>query len=368
MAVPFIDLKPQNDLVKQRVMGEIDSLIDANSFILGRQVSDFESTFASSTGADFAIGVNSGTDALIIALHAAGIGEGDEVIVPSFTFFATVEAVMRVGATPVFADIDPRTFCIDSSTVEKVISSKTVAILPVHVYGYPVDTDLISQIDSPREIKIIGDSAQAFGASRSEVSVGALGDASCFSFFPTKPLSGFGDGGMIVTNNEEMANQARLLARHGAVDKYNPVIAGYNSRLDSLQAAVLSIKIKHADMWMQQRKDAAMMYASLLQDTPLLLPFEDLDTEHAFHLYTVLSEDRDSLRDHLMQRGVGVAVYYQNPLHLTDACAGLNNGSIGLDNTMRASERCISLPMYAGISGDQIEEVAAAVIEYFGGR
>lgn len=315
--IPILDLVPEVEFLWDDLMAAITRVLRSGQFILGPEVETFEREVAEYLGAKHAIGLNSGTDALVIGLRALGVGPGDEVITTPFTFFATAEAISLVGATPVFVDIDPRTFNINPELIPPAITPRTKAILPVHLYGRPAEMDSILAIAEEHGLKVLEDCAQAFGATYRGQKVGTLGHAGAFSFFPSKNLGAYGDGGLLVTNDDQVAEIARMLRVHGSRRKYFNEMVGYNSRLDALQAAILRVKLPHVDRWNERRRQVAERYNQLLSGVPgLVLP--EISEGHVFHQYTVriLGGKRDAVQQLLAEAGIGTMVYYPIPLHL----------------------------------------------------
>jgi len=348
--IPIFDPRPQLEELWDEIMAAIERVLRSGQFILGPEVKAFEREVAAYLGVKHAIGVNSGTDALIIALHALGIGPGDEVITTPFTFFATAEAISRVGATPVFVDIDPRTFNINPALIEPAITPRTRAILPVHLYGHPADMDPIMEIARAYNLKVVEDAAQAFGALYKGKKAGTIGDVGCFSFFPTKNLGAFGDGGLIATNDDQIAERARMLRVHGARRRYYHEILGYNSRLDPVQAAVLRVKLHHLDRFNAMRREVALRYSAMLSDIPqVVLPQELPYTYHVYHQYTIRLKavPRDDLCSALEEAGLGTSVYYPVPIHRLPVYA---QRSFRLPEAERAATEVLSLPMWPGLS------------------
>ena len=316
--IPIYDPRPEIEALRPEIEAAIRRVLDSGRFILGPEVEAFEEEVAEYLGVRHAVGLNSGTDALVIGLRALGVGPGDEVITTPFTFFATAEAISLVGAKPVFVDIDPRTFNIDPALVPAAITERTKAIVPVHLYGQAADMDPILAIAKEHGLKVLEDTAQAFGGEYKGRKLGAIGDAGAFSFFPTKNLGGFGDGGLLATNDDGVAEAARMLRAHGAKRKYQNEVLGYNSRLDALQAAVLRVKLRHIDAFNEARRVRARAYTSRLTElegvTP---PYEAPYGVHVYHQYTVriAGGRRDAVAAGLAERGVGTMVYYPTPVH-----------------------------------------------------
>lgn len=361
VTVPFVDLKQQYASIRKDVDAAIARVIENTSFILGPEVRAFEASFAEYVGAGACIGVNSGTAALQLALMAAGIGAGDEVIVPSFTFFATAEAVSVLGATPVFIDIDPISYTITAQGVARAITSRTRALIPVHLYGQSVDLDPVLELAAKHNLHVIEDAAQAHGADYKGKRLGALGSAGCFSFYPSKNLGAYGEAGAIVTNDEELATRLRLLRDHGSTSKYAHAIVGYNFRMEEIQAAVLNVKLPHLTQWNEARRANAARYNAALAQSGLVLPREMDYARHIYHVYAVQTDNRDDLQKHLTAAGVQSGVHYPIPIHLQPAYASLGYKRGDLPATEELAERVLSLPMFPELSNEQIDRVAEAV-------
>lgn len=358
--IPLFDPLVQFRDLKTELLSAAERVLSSGSYILGEEVAAFESEVASYLGVTHAVGVNSGTDALTIALRAVGVSPGSEVITSTFTFFATAESICQAGATPVFADIDPATFNIDPLSIEKVITDRTAAIVPVHLFGRPAPMGEILGIGKTTGVPVVEDAAQAFGASIDGRRAGTMGDAAAFSFFPSKNLSGFGDGGLIATDDDGVAAAAEMLRVHGARRKYFNEVIGYNSRLDSLQAALLSVKLPHVDRWNQQRRSAGVFYNDLLRDcSNVVLP--ESSRGDVCHQYTVRigNGQRDHVVKRLQEASISTAIYYPVPLHLLPAFEQLPQQ--GLPHAEQAAEEVLSLPMWPGIGHDVQQRVAAAV-------
>ncbi len=335
-------------------------------FILGPEVKAFEEEIASYCGTKFAIGVASGTDALHLALLACGIKGGDEVITSPFTFIATAEAITRCGATPVFVDVEPKTYNINPAQIEPKITEKTKAILPVHLYGQPADMAPILELAPKYNLKVIEDCAQALGAEYKGKKGGSLGDAGCLSFFPSKVLGAYGDGGMVVTNNPEIAEEVNVLRNHGCKQKYYHFTPGFNSRLDSLQAAVLRVKLGHLGQWIEQRYHKASLYSELLGEIKgIEPPYTAPYSHHIFNYYTIRLKNpelsRDKLKEYLSTQGIATAIYYPLSLHLQEVYKPLGYKSGDFPESESAQEEVISLPMYPELSEAQIEEITQAI-------
>ena len=358
MRIPVYDPLPEVEFLWPELEEAFRRVMRSGRYILGPEVEAFEEEVAAYLRVKHAIGVNSGTDALVIALRALGVGPGDEVITTPFTFFATAEAISLVGATPVFVDIDPRTFNINPDLIPSAITPRTKAILPVHLYGLPAEMDPILEIARSHGLKVLEDCAQAFGATYKGKKVGTLGDAGGFSFFPTKNLGGFGDGGLIVTNSDEVADLARMLRAHGSRRKYYNERVGYNSRLDALQAAFLRVKLRHVDAWNEARRQVASRYNELLAGlSGLVLP--EVSPGHVFHQYTVrVLGGRNRVAEALAREGVGTMVYYPVPLHRLPVYAHMG---AALPEAERAAREVLSLPIGPHLNPSSQEGVSEAL-------
>jgi dTDP-4-amino-4,6-dideoxygalactose transaminase len=334
---------------------------------MGEELERFEEEFALFCNTKYAIGVANGSDALILALIACEIGEGDEVITVPNTFIATTEAITHVGGKIVFADIDPKTYTIDISKIEEKINERTKAIIPVHLYGQPANMDPIMRLAKKYDLKVIEDAAQAHGAEYKGEKVGSIGDVACFSFYPGKNLGAYGDAGMITTNSEEIAKKVKLLRNHGRITKkYEHEIEGCSSRLDNLQAAILRVKLKYLNNWNDSRRDNAKKYNELLNDTAgIVTPYEADYAKHVYHLYVIRTEKgRDKLREELKLKGVATGIHYPIPLHLQPAYSYLGYKKGDFLVTEKASEEILSLPMFAELTGEQICETYQLIIDY----
>ncbi|MCD6300402.1 MAG: DegT/DnrJ/EryC1/StrS family aminotransferase, partial [Dehalococcoidales bacterium] len=350
--------------------GEIDQavhrVIESGQFILGEEVETLEREIATFLGVKYAIGVGSGTDALLLALLACGIKPEDEVITTPFTFIATVEAIIQCRARPVFVDIDPHTFNIDPTRIERKITERTKAILPVHLYGQPADMEPILELARKYKLKVIEDCAQSFGARYRGRKVGSFGNAGCLSFFPSKVLGAYGDGGMVVTDNAEVADKLRMLRNHGARQKYYHLIPGFNSRLDEIQAAILRVKLKHIDEWIDRRRQSAELYSRLLGEVAGIKPLYVAPYSfHNFNYYTIrLSDsriDRNKLREYLTSQGIATAIYYPLSLHLQEVCRSLGYQAGDFPESERAQGEVLSLPMYPELTEDEVEWVVEKI-------
>ncbi|HEV8140312.1 MAG TPA: DegT/DnrJ/EryC1/StrS family aminotransferase [Pyrinomonadaceae bacterium] len=358
VSVPFVDLKQQYASIKPEVDAAIARVIENTSFILGPEVRAFEAAFAEFVDARACIAVNNGTAALQLALMAAGIGASDEVIVPSFTFFATAEAVSVLGATPVFVDVDPVSYTVTAAAIERAITPRTRALIPVHLYGQAADLDPILELAKKHNLHVIEDAAQAHGAKYKGKRVGALGSAGCFSFYPSKNLGAYGEAGAVVTNDEELAKRLRLLRDHGSTSKYAHAIVGYNFRMEEIQAAVLNVKLGHLNDWNDARRARAARYNTSLSNCGLVLPQEMDYARHVYHVYAVQSQNRDELQKRLTAAGVQTGVHYPIPIHLQPAYASLGYKREELPVTENLAERVLSLPMFPELSDEQIDRVA----------
>ena len=367
--IPFVDLKVQYDSIKDEIDEAIQKVLNNTSFIMGEELKKFEEEFARFCNVKYAIGVANGSDALILALRACEIGEGDEVITVPHTFIATTEAISNVGGKVVFVDIDPKTYTIDIAKIEEKINERTKAIIPVHLYGQPADMDPIMKLAKKYNLKVIEDAAQAHGAEYKGKKVGSIGDVACFSFYPGKNLGAYGDAGMVVTNNEEIAEKVKLLRNHGRITKkYEHDIEGYSSRLDNLQAAILRVKLRHLNKWNESRRENAKKYNKLLNNIGgITTPYEANYAKHVYHLYVigVEKEGRDKLREELKSKGIATGIHYPIPLHLQPAYNYLGYKRGDFPITEKASQEIISLPMFAELSDEQIEEIVKIIRNYY---
>lgn len=363
--VPGLDLKAQYDTIQEEIDTAIHRVLQHGQFILGPEVKTLEKEMAAYCGTKYAVGVASGTDALRLALLACGLGPGHEVITTPFTFVATVEAIMQCGATPVFADIDPDSYNIDPARIEEKITPRTRALLPVHLYGQAAAMEAIMALAGRYHLKVIEDCAQALGAACRGRKVGAIGDAGCLSFFPSKTLGAYGDGGMVVTSDPVVAETVGMLRKHGVRNSYDYDLIGFNSRLDTLQAAVLSVKLKRLDGWNEERRRKAALYRQLLSEIEQIQtpPFPETDLP-CFNYFTVRLKaplSRDRLRAHLEKLGIQTMVYYPRSLHLQKAYRNLGYHRGDFPESEQAQEQVLSLPIYPELSMEQIEEVVAGI-------
>lgn len=361
--IPFVDLKTQYLNIKDEIDTAVLNVLESTQFVLGQEVTALEAEFASYCDADYGVAVNTGTSAIHLALLAAGIGSGDEVITVPFTFVATVAAIGYVGATPVFVDIDPGSYTIDVTQIEKAITERTKAILPVHLYGQPADMEPLLEIARRYGLTVIEDAAQAHGAEYKGRRVGSIGDIGCFSFYPGKNLGAYGEGGMAVTNNPEYANTMRMLRDWGQERRYHHVLKGYNYRMDGIQGAILRVKLRYIEAWTAARKAHATRYDALLANsgvkTPVVMPY----SHHVYHVYAVRSPHRDQLQQKLSERGIQTGIHYPIPVHLQPAYADLEYRLGDFPHSELAAREEISLPMYAELPADQLEIITTAVNE-----
>jgi dTDP-4-amino-4,6-dideoxygalactose transaminase len=365
MQVPFLDLKVQYRQIATELKPVLEEIMANGAFIGGPQVAAFEEEFAAFCGGGYCVGLNSGTDALRFALMAAGIGPGDEVITVPHTFIATTEAISQAGAVPVFVDIEPAGCTMDASQIGRRITSKTRAIVPVHLYGQPADMDPILEIAHKHQLTVIEDACQAHGALYKGRPAGSLGAAGCFSFYPGKNLGAFGDAGAVVTADENLARTMRMLREHGQSQKYYHDMEGYTGRLDAIQAAVLRLKLRRLAEWNRARRGNAQLYDRLLADVAgVTVVREAAAVQSVYHLYVILVDDRDGLQQHLTSKGIGTGLHYPLPLHLQKAYAqrGFQKGDFPVSEATAA--RLLSLPMFAELSPPQIEYVVECIKEY----
>jgi dTDP-4-amino-4,6-dideoxygalactose transaminase len=361
MSIPLIDLKLQYEQLRLEVNGAIADALSSMQLFLGPNVQKLEEDFAEYCSAQHAIGVANGTEALSLALRALEIGRGDEVITVSWTFMATIEAIVHVGATPVLVDIDPQTYCMDPKSLQGAINQRTRAVIPVHVYGHPCDMDAIRDICSLRRLSIIEDACQAHGARWGRQRVGSFGDAAAFSFYMSKNLAGYGDGGMVTANSDDLAATLRSLRDHGQRQRGIFETIGYNSRLDEIQAAIINVKFKRLTKWNEARRQCASYYKEKLAGTDLILPVEAKGAEHVYHLFSVRTPKRDQIAAALKEAGIGFATHYKMPPHIHPACEPYNLQQAYLPVTMQCAEEILQLPIYPELTHEQIDEVCAVV-------
>jgi dTDP-4-amino-4,6-dideoxygalactose transaminase len=365
--IPILDLKVQYDSLRDEIVEALLQVMESGNFILGPDVKALEREVAEYCGTRYAVGVASGTDALRLSFAALDIGSGDEVITTPFTFVATANTISHAGALPVFVDIDPATYNLDPSAVAAAVTPRTKAIVPVHLYGQPAAMDEILAIAQRHGLHVIEDAAQAIGAEDNGRRAGSMGACGCLSFYPTKNLGAYGDAGMIVTNDADLADRLDILRRQGGKTKYFHSVLGFNSRLDTMQAAILRIKLRHLDEWQEQRRQAAHRYNALLrgQGLPVTTPFERPDVRHVYHQYTLRAPQRDALAGSLKQRGIGTMIYYPLPLHLQGLYATLGMAEGALPNAEAAAREVISLPMYPELTEAQQTEIAQAIGDFY---
>ena len=365
--IPFVDLKAQYQSIKAEIDGAISETVESTSFIKGPRLAAFEEAFAGFCQVAHAVGASSGTTAITLVLRALGVGPGDEVICPSHTFMASAEPIWEVGATIVFADIDPDTYVIDPGSVADCMSEKTRVIMPVHIYGQMADMTALGALaaDGEGDIAVLEDAAQAHGARQNNRMSGSAGDAACFSFYPGKNLGAYGDAGMAMTADPELAELMRKLGDHGRQDKYLHEIPGFNYRMDPLQAAVLSVKLKHLEGWNENRRAAAARYDALLAGVPgVKLPTVAPGNVHVYHLYVIQVDDRDGLQAHLKQAGVSTGIHYPVPVHRQPATTHIDHRCAPLPVTEAMCGRILSLPIYPELTAADQETVSAAIAQF----
>lgn len=370
MNVPLLDLKEQNDQLRPEIEAALARVLDTNGFILGGEVAALENELAQYCAVKHAIGCASGSDAILLALMALEVGPGDEVITTPYSFFATVSSITRLGATPVFVDIEPDTYNLDPAEIEAKISSRTKAIEPVHLYGQCADMVAINEIAAKHGIAVVEDAAQAIGAEENSLRAGALGAIGCFSFYPSKNLGGMGDGGFLTTNDDALAAKLRALRVHGAEEKYYHKYVGLNSRLDGFQGAVLRVKLPHLDHWTSRRRENASIYKELFENHGLteqiVLPVERDNTKHIYNQYVIrVANQRDELRRYLSERGVGSDIYYPVSLHQQECFAYLGYKPGDLPESEKAATETLALPIFPELKREQLEFVAQTIANFF---
>ncbi len=363
--VQFVDLKKQYAPLKEEILAGINQVLDGMHLFLGENVQALEQEFAAFCHAKHGIGVSDGTTALHVILRALGIGPGDEVITVSHTFIATSEAIILAGARPVFVDIDPQTYLMDIEQLEASISPSTKAIMPVHLYGQMVDMERLQKIADQHGLKIIEDACQAHGAEFNGQRPGSLSDAAAYSFYYSKNLGAYGEGGFITTNDDELAHRVRMIRDHGSARKYCHDLIGMNARLDEIQAVVLRVKLKHLEEWNEARRQHAALYSQMLQGLPVVLPTEHPRARHVYHLYVIRAPERDALQTTLKDRGIFTGIHYPIPIHLQNATAYLNYKNGDFPHTEKAIKEILSLPMFAELSDADIIRVATAVKDFY---
>ncbi len=365
MKVPLLDLRAQYATIKEEVQRAINEVLASQNFILGRQVAELEVKMASYCGVRWAIGVASGTDALLLSLMALDIKTGDEVITTPYTFFSTVSSITRLGATPVFVDIDPKTFNIDSTKIEEKITPRTKAIIPVHLFGQTADMDTILKLARKHSVAVIEDAAQATGATHNGLTAGSMGDLGILSFYPSKNLGAYGDAGMVLTNNEKLAEKVSLLRVHGSKTQYYHSMIGTNSRLDTLQAAILLVKLKYIDQWNKRRREIAHLYDRDLQNSPVTCPYVCKQNDSIYTYYVIRTKDRDALKDYLTDAGIGTAIYYPLPMHRQECFRYLNYRKGSMPRAEEASREALAIPIYPEMTEEQRKYTVENVKKFF---
>lgn len=362
--IPLVDLYAQYEPLKDEIWSAWDAALKSMRLFLGPNVQAFEQEFADYCNVSYAIGVSDGTNALHMALRAAGVGPGDEVITVSHTFIATTEAILLAGAKPVFIDIDPDTYLMDPQQIGARITPKTKAILPVHLYGQCVDMDPILEIAKKHHLLVIEDACQAHGALYKGRKAGSMGDAAGFSFYFTKNLGAFGEAGMVTTNDPEIARKVKMIRDHGSEKRYYHEMLGWNGRLDELQAAALRIKLKHLDQWNEMRRSNAKYYQKHLAELGVIHPVEADGNQHVYHLFVIRSMERDALREYLSNQGIGTGIHYPVPIHLQSSYADMSEGKGSLPVTEQITKEILSLPMYAELTTEQIDWVIEKITHF----
>jgi dTDP-4-amino-4,6-dideoxygalactose transaminase len=363
MGIPLLDLKAQYSSIQSELETAVIDAMRSGQYILGPKVQELEGAVASFCDTEYAVGVANGTDALVLALDAMGVGPGDEVITSPFTFFASAECISRLGAKPVFVDIDPETYNLVPEQIEEKITAKTKAIIPVHIFGQPAKMDEINAIANKHGLKVLEDACQAIGAEYKGRKVGSLADAACFSFFPSKNLGGMGDGGIVVTNDKELADKVRVLRAHGSARKYYHGTIGYNSRLDALQAAILLVKLQYLNDWNNARREKAKIYDALFAGSKIVTPVALDFVKHVYHLYIIRVPERAPVEAVLKENGIGHGVYYPVPLHLQDVykeSLGYSEGSLPVSEA--ASHETMAIPLYPELKEDDMKMIAQLVL------
>jgi dTDP-4-amino-4,6-dideoxygalactose transaminase len=358
--IPFVDLKREFVEIGDQTTHAIRLVQESGNFVLGKNDENFEQEFSSYIGTKFGVGVNSGSDALLLAIKVLGIGEGEEIITVSHTMSSTVDAITRNGAKPIFVDVEPDTLEMDVSNFEEKISAKTRAIIPVHLYGHPVNMNPLMEIAKEHDLVVIEDACQAHGSEYSHRRVGSIGDIGCFSFYPTKNLGAYGDGGMLVTNNKEFYEKLKKMRNHGQSTRYSQDFVGVNSRLDEIQAAVLRVKLPYLSQWNERRRRIAKLYNDLLRNPDLVPPIEKEYAKHAYHLYVIMHNDRDKLQQHLLKKGVQTLIHYPTPVHKQKAYAV----DMTLPITEQICRKILSLPIHPWLLEDEIRVICESINEY----
>lgn len=359
--IPMVDLKRQYHNLKQEIDAAIGDVLEETRFILGPNVGALEGEVAAYHNLPYAVGVGNGTDALLLALRACGIKAGDEVITTPFTFIATAEVIALLNAKPVFVDICPDTYNLDCTQIADKITSRTKAIIPVHLFGHPADMNPIMEIAAKNNLRIIEDCAQAFGATYQGKKVGSIGDVGCFSFFPSKNLAGYGDGGMVITKSEEIAGKVRMLRNHGSSKRYYHREVGYNSRLDEIQASIIRVKLKRIDQFNAARRLNAASYCEAIKNKNVTLPTAQAGCDHVYHQFTIRAKNRDVLAETLQKKDIASAVYYPVPLHQQEVFLKLYDIPVKLPQSERSAKEVLSLPMYPELSLEEIRLIADVI-------
>jgi dTDP-4-amino-4,6-dideoxygalactose transaminase len=362
--IPYLDLRAQYQSIREDIQRAIAGVLESSQFILGKEVAAFEEEFAAYCSARYAVALNSGTSALHLSLIAAGVGPGDEVITTPFTFVATVAAIYYCGAQPVYVDIDPKTYTLDTRQLQSVITARTKVILPVHLYGHPADMDPILALARSNGMIVIEDAAQAHGAGYRGRRVGSLGELACFSFYPGKNLGAYGEGGIVVTNNSEHASVIRKLRDWGQSRRYHHDLRGFNYRMDSLQGAILRVKLRYLEGWTEGRRAVAREYTRLLENFAVIRPVEQDYARHVYHVYAIRSQHRDALIEHLSAKGIQTGIHYPIPVHLQNAYAEARYPRGSFPVAELVASQVLSLPIYPELTSEQITSVADAVREY----
>lgn len=361
MQIPLVDLQVQFQGIKTEVMGAIEDVLETMQLFLGPQSQAFESEFAAYCGSKYGISISNGTDALILALRACDIGPDDEVITVANTFIATVEAITQVGATPVFVDVDPETYTMDWRYLEQVLTSRTRAIIPVHLYGYPTEMQPVLSFARKHGLRVIEDASQAHGATYNGQCVGSMGDIGCFSLYCSKNLGAYGEAGICVTNDLRLAERLQMLRDHGSRERYRHEVMGVNARMDEIQAAILRVKLKYLDQWNASRQAHAQVYTDQLQDLVETVPVVRVGNTHVYYVYVVQVPERDQLRKYLHQEGIATGIHYPVPLHLQPACIPYGYQPNQLPISERVAQHIVSLPMYPELTDQQLQAVVSAI-------
>lgn len=373
--IPFVDLAKQYITIKEEIDQAISRVLKRGWFILGEELASFEKAFAKYCTANYAVGVGSGTEALHLSLLACGVEPGDEVITVPNTAVPTISAIDFANAKPVFVDIDPETYTMDPNNLDEYLKKryesnnsqsvkKPKAVIPVHLFGHPADMDPIMDIARKYEMKVIEDACQAHGAEYKGKKVGSIGGVGCFSFYPTKNLGAYGDGGMVITDDEDIAKRLRMVRNYGEEKKYYNVIRGFNSRLDEIHAAILKVKLNHLDRWNEIRRNYAGLYNTLLKDGPVTTPIEKENAKHIFHLYVIRSKTRDKLQERLKDKGIVTSIHYPDPIHFQPAYQDLGYKKGDFPISEKYAAEILSLPMFPELTKDEIEFIAQAIMEF----